>query len=190
MSELVTRINELAKEVHEHNVRAGWWKDMNRDFYQTAQLVSTEISEATEGERKNLMDDKLPHRKMGEVELADALIRLLDLAGRYGWVYSPVEEVDYTPLMRMRCVAARHFICNSSIIALGIAWYTNEFEQPGEVMVEEFNEIYSICVAFLLRTAEIERYDVMGALYEKFTYNKTRPDHTPEARAQEHGAKF
>lgn len=34
-----------------------------------------------EGLRKNLPDDKLPHRRMMEVELADALIRILDLAG-------------------------------------------------------------------------------------------------------------
>ena len=37
-----------------------------------------------EGDRKNLMDDKLPHRKMLEVELADAVIRIFDLAGREG----------------------------------------------------------------------------------------------------------
>lgn len=34
-----------------------------------------------EGHRKGLMDDKLPHRPMLEVELADAMIRILDLAG-------------------------------------------------------------------------------------------------------------
>ena len=32
----------------------------------------------------NLPDDKLPHRPMREVELADALIRICDLAGAYG----------------------------------------------------------------------------------------------------------
>jgi hypothetical protein len=37
-----------------------------------------------EGDRKNLMDDKLPHRPMREVELADAVIRIFDLAGAYG----------------------------------------------------------------------------------------------------------
>lgn len=34
-----------------------------------------------EGMRKNLMDDHLPHRKMVEVELADAMIRILDYCG-------------------------------------------------------------------------------------------------------------
>jgi NTP pyrophosphatase (non-canonical NTP hydrolase) len=45
--------------------------------------VHSEISEAMEGDRKDLMDDKLPHRKMREVELADAVIRIFDLAGAY-----------------------------------------------------------------------------------------------------------
>lgn len=44
-------------------------------------LIHTEVSEAVEGHRKSLPDDKLPHRSMFEVELADAMIRILDLAG-------------------------------------------------------------------------------------------------------------
>ena len=44
-------------------------------------LIHSEISEAMEGHRKGLMDDKLPHRPMMEVELADAVIRIFDLAG-------------------------------------------------------------------------------------------------------------
>lgn len=46
-------------------------------------LVHSEVSEAMEGHRKNLMDDKLPHRKMLEVELADAVIRIFDFAGGF-----------------------------------------------------------------------------------------------------------
>src|SRR5271157_249593 len=44
-------------------------------------LIHSEISEAMESHRKDLMDDKLPHRKGVEVELADALIRIFDYAG-------------------------------------------------------------------------------------------------------------
>jgi len=47
-------------------------------------LIHSEISEAMEGVRKDLMDDHLPHRKMVEVELADAIIRILDMGGALG----------------------------------------------------------------------------------------------------------
>lgn len=47
-------------------------------------LIVSEIAEAMEGHRKGLMDDKLPHRKMIEVELADAVIRICDLCGALG----------------------------------------------------------------------------------------------------------
>lgn len=44
-------------------------------------LTHSEVSEAMEGHRKGLPDDHLPNRSMIEVELADAVIRIFDLAG-------------------------------------------------------------------------------------------------------------
>jgi hypothetical protein len=43
-------------------------------------LMHSELSEAFEGFRKNKMDDHLPHRLSIEVELADAVIRILHFA--------------------------------------------------------------------------------------------------------------
>lgn len=54
-------------------------------FAQKLCLIHSEVSEAMEGHRKGLMDDKLPHRPMPEVELADAVIRVFDLAGAMGY---------------------------------------------------------------------------------------------------------
>lgn len=74
----------LAKE-------AGWWTDLatgeplERNVGEMLMLMVSELSEAMEGHRKNLMDDKLPHRPMVEVELADAIIRIGDFAGRFGY---------------------------------------------------------------------------------------------------------
>ena len=71
-------------------VRSGWWTSFITgkplDYTQVnigekLMLIVSEVAEGMEGHRKDLMDDKLPHRKMIEVELADALIRILDLAG-------------------------------------------------------------------------------------------------------------
>ena len=47
-------------------------------------LIHSKISEAMEGHRKGLQDDKLPHRPMIEVELADAVIRIADICGGLG----------------------------------------------------------------------------------------------------------
>ncbi len=116
-----SNINELAKMIHELNWK--WWHDIQtvkpieRNKGELLCLIHSEISEALEGERKDLMDDHLPHRRMAEVELADALIRICDYAGGFG-------------------------------------------------------------------------YDLQGAVEEKLAYNKTRKDHSHEARREQGGKKF
>lgn len=47
-------------------------------------LIVSEVAEAMEGHRKGLKDDHLPNRSMLEVELADTVIRVSDLAGALG----------------------------------------------------------------------------------------------------------
>lgn len=82
-------LNDLSKIVHSANIK--WWQDpithlpIKRNKGELLALIHSEISEALEGERKDLMDDKLPHRKMAEVELADAIIRILDYVGGFGY---------------------------------------------------------------------------------------------------------
>lgn len=82
-------LNGLAAACHKANLK--WWqnpetgKEIDRNKGELLMLIVSEVAEAMEGERKNLMDDKLPHRKMAEVELVDALIRIFDYAGAYGY---------------------------------------------------------------------------------------------------------
>lgn len=78
------KMNELATEIHADNVAAGWWPD-GANIAEKLCLCHSELSEAMEGYRKDLMDDHLPHRQMMEVELADAVIRILDLSKRMGY---------------------------------------------------------------------------------------------------------
>ena len=82
----------LTQACHGAALASGWWLDKNgtsikanpMNFAQKLMLTVSELAEAMEGDRKSLMDDKLPHRPMREVELADAVIRIFDLAGGYG----------------------------------------------------------------------------------------------------------
>lgn len=60
-------------------------------------LMHSELSEALEADRKDLMDDKIPHRKGLEVELADCLIRILHFSARAGMDIEGAvrEKLDY-----------------------------------------------------------------------------------------------
>ena len=82
-------LRRIACAVHLANF--AWWcnpetgERIERNRGEQLCLIHSEISEAMEGERKNLMDDKLPNRPMAEVELADAIIRIFDYAHGHGY---------------------------------------------------------------------------------------------------------
>ena len=83
--ELAAELNILVQTCHNASLAAHWWHDLdhlNPHVVPTKiALMHSELSEALEGYRKNLPDEHLPHRKSVEVELADAIIRICDLAG-------------------------------------------------------------------------------------------------------------
>jgi hypothetical protein len=79
-------LNEISKRIHAANIK--WWQDpvtgqpIKRNKGECLALQHSEISETLEGERKNLMDDKLPQYPMPVVEQIDLFIRSMDyLAG-------------------------------------------------------------------------------------------------------------
>lgn len=92
----VTALNWMANAAHSNSRAKGFWND--RDAIEKAALaigkaqqarkmanaqmlalIHSEVSEALEGERGDLMDDKLPAFTMLECELADVLIRIGDM---------------------------------------------------------------------------------------------------------------
>lgn len=111
----------LAEDIRKTNEK--WNTDLitgqplQRNKLEMMMLIVGEIAEAQEGVRKDLMDKWLPHRKQEEVELADAVIRIIDYCNVHG-------------------------------------------------------------------------FDLMGAMLEKNEFNKTRQDHTREARLAPGGKKL
>lgn len=101
LSQIAQAGDDLVEACHGASMDAGWWADMTTGnglreecrvgtrlgkalVAEKLALIHSEVSEAMEGHRKGLMDDKLPHRPAIEVELADAVIRIADLAGALG----------------------------------------------------------------------------------------------------------
>lgn len=177
-------IAELQEDIYKQNVEMGWWDDPNRCIYQTLQLVSTEVAEATEGERKNLMDDHLPWRKMGEVELADALIRVLDLGGRYKWRFDARVEAPKECVGDMS-IGGKHLFINASLIGL-----LHNLPRDIETVDDVVCYYYSRLIRAIEATAKSHEYDLARALVEKLAYNRNRVDHKRENRKAEGGKKF
>lgn len=80
-------ILEYQQEIHAIAVENGWWEDPNRNILESLMLVVSEISEAAEAYREHRMDFYFENDGKPEgffVELADAMIRILDLAEKHG----------------------------------------------------------------------------------------------------------
>ena len=115
-ADMAAKLNELRDIIYGYNLQKGW-HDKPREFGTDCALIHSEVSEALEGDRKQIMDDHLPNRPMPEVEFGDAIIRLMDTSGKM-------------------------------------------------------------------------KFDIGGAVVEKFEYNKLRKDHTKEVRALQGGKQY
>jgi hypothetical protein len=172
-------LNDFAAECHRDNQH--WWHDpatgakLDRNMGEMLMLVVSEIAECMEGERKNLMDDHLPHRRMAEVELADAVIRIADIAG--------AKSLD----IEHAGVDAGHVPDNKGQALLGVCRLIVRVQydvasSPAWMLGVVVREIESY--------AQKHGYDLWAAVAEKREYNKHRADHKPEARLAANGKKF
>src|SRR5574337_1872997 len=81
--EIKMHLSDLQEICYNTALESGWWSNPDPLIVPVKLcLIHSEISEAMEGHRKGKMDDHLTHRPAIEVELADAIIRILDLSGR------------------------------------------------------------------------------------------------------------
>lgn len=71
----------------------GWFSGMQGfsepNFHGDAMLVVTELAEAVEADRTDSMSDKIPEFHGREEELADALVRIFHMAGKYNLRLGP-----------------------------------------------------------------------------------------------------
>ncbi len=97
LENFVSAWNDLQKEIHDNAKEKGWWEKERNDGELLA-LIHSEISEALEGLRAgNPPDDKVPQHSSAAVELADAIVRIMDMAQARGWdvAQALVDKVAY-----------------------------------------------------------------------------------------------
>lgn len=178
----------VAESARVHELNKKWWRDLKtgtpiqRNKGEQGMLIVSELSEAMEGARKDLMDDHLPHRTMEEVEIADTLIRCLDY--RYGhFGPHPFKHQPMVPVEGDGNVGERLMMITSNVVYMTLAAYG---------IKAHTEELFWLDAAIntLFWYAQWRNLDLLGAFAEKNEYNKTRADHQPAARLEEGGKKW
>lgn len=170
-------LNQLAHDIHQENLK--WWQDMDTGepiqtpAGQKEMLMISEVAEAMEGLRKGLMDDKLPHRPMAEVEAADYVIRVLDHANAHGCLLNNELAVVHNDYADEATEA--ELLLDMCASALGVY---------SEV------ETHTTCIVTAINFASRMGYDLWAAVDEKRAYNRQREDHKLEHRKAEGGKKW
>ena len=166
-------------------------------------MISTEVAEATEGVRKFLMDTKLTHYPMEVVELADVLIRILDLGGKLGFTFKNdgTSEAHYWTRDSYgewpATIGKQHLAINVCIAEFALAVHTikvkvgvqpiNLSEWVSEWLLDTYAQLIKTVIQVCMNRGYTHIWEVID---EKRRFNAARLDHTREHRATKHGKKF
>lgn len=198
-------LTDLSKSIHAANIK--WWQDpatqqpISRNRGELLALIHSEISEHSEGELEEAMDDKLPHRMMDEVEMADALIRVLDYAagfdhpiGEQALLYGVSEFVDLNHLSQCwSSDVAGDIMGRMSQLGAVVAIHCQisrvlENERKGKS--KDACEQLVMLIAYITIYSRKQMFDLQAACDEKMAYNAQREDHKHEARLIAGGKQF
>lgn len=190
-------INTAALSVHQQNVDAGWWHDprsgirLDRNVGELLMLICSELAEGADG--IDIPDDKLPHRNMLEVELADTKIRILDVAGGHGLdiggAFDDLVALDYGRICARKDVhgSLMQIVCEVAGAMEGHRKDARDKTLGGRSAFEARLAAALVLIHYLSDRLGL---DVDGAVKEKRAFNRTRPDHQREARLAAGGKRY
>lgn len=177
-------VNTLRDEIHAANVKAGWWTNIktNESILETRNrpemlcLIGSEIIEAhTDGFAP---DGHLPQFPAFHVEIADAAIRILDLAG--------ADQIDLENDGAAARLTGQPLNDLMTVLTLVIGHALEAYRKSK-------TEVYHFAIASAFKTllaiANVYEFDLMEVIDAKVAYNAQRADHKVENRLKDDGKK-
>lgn len=203
MHELIEQSQEFRVLCHRAAVEAGWWTDIEtgeriiRNVGEVLMLGVSEIAEAVEAWERRAMDDKLPHRRGVEVELADYLIRTFDITSGLGFGEAfddaiirlshdmvPYHGSDGGPVSEKRFLGIIRHVADAMEADRKGSTLKRYPDLPG-VAVHLAQSVRATVQLGILLGA-----DLVGAVREKVEFNRNRADHKIENRRLEGGKRY
>jgi hypothetical protein len=186
-------ITDFCVQCHMASWNAGWWTDLKtslplvRNRGEMLMLKVSELCEAAEGMDYGLFDDKLPHRRMLEVELADFLIRFGDYTAGFGLdIQRAVAESEAVEIFN----AVVHPKGETPVLFRLIRHVSDAME--GNRKSNTQHETTALARSWRLAAwyNDMMGMDVFSAAKEKMAFNANRADHKIENRMKAGGKAY
>ncbi len=184
---------DLAHQIHADNITAGWWTNIatgesiieTRNRPEMLMLIVSEISEACDGWVNDLMDDKLPHLPMFDVEMADVAIRTYDLLG------CDAKGMNFDRAVRGAQDNWKHHLSVTTQLMQMVNWvsYAMEGHRKGN-KVRYLDGLFHVLGGAYAVCAAVGSEDLAAVIETKRSFNRNRSDHKIENRLKDDGKKF
>lgn len=180
----MTNHNKLRDEIHAANVTSGWWTNLTtgesilatRNRPEMLCLIGSEIIEAhTDGFAP---DGHLPDFPAFHVEIADAAIRILDLAG--------ADEIDLE-VEDSAVVTGQPLNDLMTVLTLVVGHALEGYRKSNWAA---YNAAIGQAYATLFAISATYDFDLMEVIEAKAAYNAQRQDHKVENRLKVGGKKL
>lgn len=194
---------EMADDIHARNVEAGWWTNLKdipaipagastlktRNRAELLMLVVSEITEAHDGIVGALMDDKLPHLNMYDVELADVQIRLCDMIGAENALLGNALEYNFVASIERAQSELTGFTTDRRLLET-VNELSRAMEHLRKGRIEEYRTKLADALSKTIAITNLEGINLPSIVAEKLAFNKVRPDHKIENRVADGGKAF